>query len=738
MSESTPAKASKSARKASSVHTVLSSTSTPLARFASSSTAPVLEELKLSNILNGDTCPPISFIDFASFVANKEYTTENLLFILWYRSYKDRFEKLEQNVKETIPIPSTRLGDRYNPYGYLDKPGSSVVPVTKPESEAPVVFSEPFRSRSISGSSKISPFKSDNAHLQNCPVTGSTCYCPDQRGPANRRASRLLSITHSLLGSRRPSSASHPNETNPLRSILHQTSHPPLPPTGTVFTEPSQQPMREEAQRAFATFLKKGGSRELSISDELREYTKICLARSTAPEVFLPLYEEIYHVVEYQSLPHFLQHARSNINRPKQVFWYMVGAADFGFGCVIYLLLTLLLPAHPFGLRAWRLFSMIFASFGAMQFYSAWRGFCSQVWGRSHRQVRPWEMDDLDDEETLVESDNSRRHDDMELREESFLSQPVSSIHREEINITLPEEVRPLADLGGVASIPSIECDDDNSMKEIHSSGSPALSKSDSITVALPVLENNQEKSLAVGLGLSDIEKKRMEIRRSTVKVPNASEAFPISDDMSPQPPRISFDSRQMREISPFAANDINETILPSSSSSRGSINFALSNNPNLNVNSSNTSNTLSAGGAPLVRTKSRLHSLASQRANKEITNILLKLRKTNQNYNPNEDENENYIDPTSSATSSSTTATRSIGNSKTLSKRNVTKKGKGRGGGMEEKKPKVFGPEKLVEDPRIKKVYSDIKRDILIVGSLVASIWIVLCLAVPCAGLAS
>jgi hypothetical protein len=94
--------------------------------------------------------------------------------------------------------------------------------------------------------------------------------------------------------------------------------------------------MRDEALRAFSTFLRKGGSRELGISDELRIYTKTCLRRSSAPDCvsrwirscepcscfqFLPVFEEIYQAVETQSLPHFLGYAKTNINRPKKMFW---------------------------------------------------------------------------------------------------------------------------------------------------------------------------------------------------------------------------------------------------------------------------------------------------------------------------------------------------------------------------------------------------------------------------------
>ena len=36
---------------------------------------------------------------------------------------------------------------------------------------------------------------------------------------------------------------------------------------------------------------------------------------------FLPVYEEVYHTLETQSLPHFLSYASTNVNQPKQMFW---------------------------------------------------------------------------------------------------------------------------------------------------------------------------------------------------------------------------------------------------------------------------------------------------------------------------------------------------------------------------------------------------------------------------------
>ncbi|WVR03903.1 hypothetical protein IAU60_000902 [Kwoniella sp. DSM 27419] len=688
------------AQRAFSVSSAFSSSS--LSRLASQ-TQPELQDLNLSNLLNGDTCPPISFPDFAAFVANKEFTSENLLFILWFRSYRARFDQLDQKVKETIPIPSTRLGDRYDPYGYLDRTAAAEANGQAEKQEEAVVFNEPFAGPSSStfrGFQQSEPSTSRRQCLVCSPAQVKTqgTPCVACQSPA-RRTSRLFSIT-SLISSRRASSTTAgPREIKGLQSILHATTHPPLPPKGTVYADPAAQPMREEAQRAFATFLRKGGSRELGISDEMRQFTKICLARSTAPEVFAPLYEEIYHVVETQSLPHFFQHAKTNINRPKQLFWYMVGGADFAFGVVIYLLLTLLLPTRPFGVRAYRLFSVIFVTFGVMQAYSAYRGFCSQVWGRSHRQLRPWEMDDLDDEEAMVEHEG-----EMEMKEErsatsglgpgeTFGGRARSRETMAELDVmSFPSEVRPLADVGGITRISS----DAGDYKE--NENSPCPSKTDTVAAGLPILEGHE----------TEAERRQSEIRRTTVKAPSPSDAFPISDHAAPfagiDPPRLSFqttDARTRREISPFVMED------------NGSIH---SNAPQRRLSPASAV----LQGAPLTRSKSSLPSMAVQRTSKEIQALLMRLRRASPHH-----DGEDSLDPLAPVS----------GGPMRRGTTDTHAQGQAQG---QVKKVKVFGPEKLVEDPRIKKVYSDIKRDILIVGSFAAIIWIALCLAVPCKGLAS
>ena len=204
------------------------------------------------------------------------------MFIIWFRSYRARYEALSDSVKLGIPIPSTKLGDRYYPFKHVDEAMSNRVHVDEEvvDSEriraerGEVVFDIPFSSP---GKKEISPKKPspkkepkrvkvpaqhDFKKCEWCQEHDKSCQCEKHR-PGPRVSEPILN---------RGSSAAM------------------LPPFGVEFTDPSEQAMRQEAERAFSTFLRKGGSRELGVSDDLRQFTKTCLKRSTAPEVVCPLF----------------------------------------------------------------------------------------------------------------------------------------------------------------------------------------------------------------------------------------------------------------------------------------------------------------------------------------------------------------------------------------------------------------------------------------------------------------
>jgi hypothetical protein len=396
-----------------------------------------------------------------------------------------------------------------------------------------------------------------------------------------------------------------------------------------------------------------------------------------------------------QSLPHFLSYASTNVNRPKQMFWYVdhrhdfscpliiryyVGAIDFLLGLLIYLVLTLLLPTSNFGFRAIRLPSTIFAAFGCMQMYSAWRGFCSQVWKRSSRQIRPWEMDDVVDEEVSLngkEDTNgwdsvpnlgppvenrpsiSPRHTSM-FAENVFAPSPTH-----EMEIQLSPEVHPLTDLGDVASSPA------------------------SIDYPRPLPPRNTSSEDEKSEELDEKQIRQLAIRRSTIKVPEASLAFPINE------------------------GDLVAELSPRRTSNR------LSTGASLRPSISSIGSTIRQSVSSPIPPPTSASAAAARRS------VISPFESPPDPPTSNPLENVEKQGAISAGTENLGTLLSKF----KVSHNRVSVQGAGN--------PKMFGPEQLVEDPRVKALMESIVRDILVVGGISGAIWIALCLAVPCIGLA-
>ncbi|OSX59506.1 hypothetical protein POSPLADRAFT_1075641 [Postia placenta MAD-698-R-SB12] len=335
-----------------------------------------LSEVKLENILSGDTCYPISLTNFEAYLIHEasysipdlycailnptqEYTVENLQFVVWFQDYRERFMALPDKLQASSP-------------GRTD-----------------FAFAVPSPARTAQR-------------------VADSMRQADQLRRADASTSPILSRNPSHGRSRSSS-----DERN-------STAHSPFmsrddPPHASITPESRQQPFRKEGMRIVATFFKPGAAKELPLDPVVRDTVIRDLTWNTHPDVFLPAYEEIYHILETTSLPRFLASASANINRPKQLFWYAVGIADVLLGVVLAIVLITALPAPPQASRAWRLFAVPLAGIGFMQAYSAWRGFCSEVWGRGHTQLRVWELQEMDAEAAhhwarVLRPDASPRH----------------------------------------------------------------------------------------------------------------------------------------------------------------------------------------------------------------------------------------------------------------------------------------------------------------------------------------
>ena len=82
----------------------------------------------------------------------------------------------------------------------------------------------------------------------------------------------------------------------------------------------------------------------------------------------------MYYTLETISLSRFLGAASANINRPKQLMWYTMGAVDTAIGVLLAILLIAIVPIPPAAHRAWRLFSVLPTAVGLSTIYTADRG----------------------------------------------------------------------------------------------------------------------------------------------------------------------------------------------------------------------------------------------------------------------------------------------------------------------------------------------------------------------------
>ncbi|GJE87465.1 regulator of G protein signalling domain-containing protein [Phanerochaete sordida] len=203
-----------------------------------------------------------------------------------------------------------------------------------------------------------------------------------------QHASRVSSrATHDLPSTHASTASASPT--------LSRTPSAPLPARAYVPAPPEQQPLRAECTLVAATFLVPGAPCELTLPALVLSAILRDLACNTHPDVFLPAYEHAYDALLSTSLPRFLASAEENMNWEKKLYWWLYGAltSAVGWGIVIGCLFIDYWSDKTEGRRrAWRLLGVPFLTLGAMQMYAAYRGFCTQVWGRGNMQLRPWEL----------------------------------------------------------------------------------------------------------------------------------------------------------------------------------------------------------------------------------------------------------------------------------------------------------------------------------------------------------
>ncbi|KAG8960118.1 hypothetical protein FRC03_007051 [Tulasnella sp. 419] len=371
-------------------------------------------DCRLANILAGNTCAPISLEEFELYLAYREVSLENLQFVVWFLDYQNRWAKLPEHLRAACPDPALFANPdthpRFSPRASTVNDGHG--------------FGQQLDSARLSSLKQkiVAPFRrSDSVHhieLQHTSSPTTSSGTSTSRSKYSYNFDHSISLSPTTPLSKRSHSLSSPLLQPPPRSAsstkskyfplsplsLSPTSpfsqkspySPTTPPCTTI--SPSDQPFRDETIRIVATFMRTGGTKkELALEEELREQVLRNLAFTTHPNVFLPVYRQIYEQLE-MSVQNFLTAASANVNLPKQLYWYAVGLFNIILSIIMASLIIALVHTSKSNpniyARAWRLFSVPFGGLGGMQFYSGYRGFCSQVYGRSSIQLKAWELEE--------------------------------------------------------------------------------------------------------------------------------------------------------------------------------------------------------------------------------------------------------------------------------------------------------------------------------------------------------
>lgn len=304
---------------------IASARTSVLSRYAAKLNRQRLAHISLANILAGHTCFPIGLADFEAYLALKEHSLENLHFAVWYQSYRERY----------LALAST--------------------PPSRPQYHCQsdsFQFPLPTPARTIQRLSECRRQSDTAASCSNSSPTDSVF--PDDFASSVRGGfpGPPLSLASPAPSSLPALPSDPPRDASPMRS------------------------MRLECAHATATFLTPSSPEELMLDAEVREAVIRELTWSIHPDVFVSVYESVVEALESFSLPRFLEHASTNINSPKQMFWYSVGIVDMLLASTLAVLLIVFLPSgmSEASRRAWRLITVPLFSLGSMQAYSAWRG----------------------------------------------------------------------------------------------------------------------------------------------------------------------------------------------------------------------------------------------------------------------------------------------------------------------------------------------------------------------------
>ncbi|KAH8597751.1 hypothetical protein B0O99DRAFT_567957 [Bisporella sp. PMI_857] len=337
-------------------------------RTSGTSTRGIPERLSFEKILNHETCPPCTTLDFYYYLNHKVHCAETLQFFLWLRDYTHRYNRPGQD-NSTQPLWTHALQEEAV-HKFQREISSKKIPMSA--SVRAVLkgtdFADDAKGRSR-GDSNLPPHTAATGQSGSTLVGAATATPWDI--PGEKDASE----------SGRESDVSKPQEERDAAIaravyIKHGLHYP--------FFHPS---FRRELETIVATYIGEDGRRQLNLSAQER-FTVLCALQKTAdPSAFFFISKNVEGSLRQQHHPNFIIDAICNGNRPRVIFARALGAALITIGIVLAIIFSL--SSLP---RRYRAISAVFWILGLATSIAAWKGMCVVLHGLHHRHVRPWEM----------------------------------------------------------------------------------------------------------------------------------------------------------------------------------------------------------------------------------------------------------------------------------------------------------------------------------------------------------
>lgn len=298
-----------------------------------------------------------------------ELSAENLQFFLWFRDYKERFNKLPQSEQLLSREWTVEQAE-------ADAVGSTAPRQKKisPEAAAAFAGTDFLKSPQATEAEKLSPFCTP-------PATPSM--------ETNRDAPSTVETW---------SESEYPTGKNGYVKKAEGA----YDDAGLKWQPFTVQPYREEISRIITIYVADGAPRQLNLSAKERNALLHALENTTHPSAFREVMATVEWSLRCQAHPNFIRWTICNGNRPRVIFARGLGVGGIVGGIVAGIILTLSGAG-----RAWRVMAFIGFFIGISTLIAAWKGMCVVLHGMHHRHLRPWELFVTDEASELEEKTQS-------------------------------------------------------------------------------------------------------------------------------------------------------------------------------------------------------------------------------------------------------------------------------------------------------------------------------------------